>query len=151
MKLCILTFILVFLSGTAVLLALRMRPHRAFAPDRAGFPFAGRPVPASAAAEPPLKLPLAASASKAPEKSWEFSGSVSANFVSARGQLVSWIQNQGWHPETQITLDESISPRVILTFQKDGRELILMVWKLDTGSTGFAYRRDKINSSGDKT
>src|SRR5574344_715002 len=136
-KLYALTFLLVLLSGLTLLLALRYTPARKDPGRRAFSPFA-RPVSggAEAAREPPLRLPAAAEASRAPQKSWEYSGTFAANFVSARGQLVSWIQNQGWRPEKQITLDESREPRVILTFSRGQFELILMLWKVSTDCTG---------------
>ena len=80
--------------------------------------------------------------------SWEFEGEIAANFVSARAKFVAALLHQGWRPDKQITLGEHWSPRVLLTLQKDGLELLLMLWKIDAGLTGFAYRREKIITSG---
>lgn len=94
---------------------------------------------------PPLRLPPGVTAERCPENSWEYSGEIAANFVSARARLNSWFQNQSWLPECRITLDESLSPKVILTFSGNAYELTLMVWKINTDLTGFSYRRDKKN------
>ena len=94
---------------------------------------------------PPLRLPPGVTAERCPENSWEYSGEIAANFVSARARLNSWFQNQSWLPERRITLDESLSPKVILTFSGNAYELTLMVWKINTDLTGFSYRRDKKN------
>ena len=84
-----------------------------------------------------------ATAVRCPENSWEYSGEFAANFVSARAQLSSWIQNQLWQPERLITLEENLKPRIILTFSAKDYELTLLLWKIKTDLTGFSYRRDK--------
>lgn len=90
----------------------------------------------------PLTLPLGMSADRCPEKSWEFSGDADGNMVSVRGRLVAAFSSQGWLPDKKITLDESLSPRELLTFTQHNYELILMLWKISGSMTGFAYRRD---------
>lgn len=99
------------------------------------------------AALPALALPPGITASACPENSWEYAGEVAANFVSTSGRLSAWFQNQSWRPERRITLDASISPRVILTFSNHGWELTLMLWKINTDTTGFAYRRERAGAS----
>ena len=84
-----------------------------------------------------------AEARRCPENSWEYSGEIPANFVSARGQLSSWFQNLSWRPEKQITLDASLKPQILLTFTRQEYELTLLLWKIKTNLTGFSYRRDK--------
>lgn len=98
----------------------------------------------------PLKLPVSVVSSQQGVKGgWEFSGFLNANFVSARAQLDSWMQNQGWIPENKISLDESIEPRVILTFSRGSQEMTMFLWKISTDSTGFAYKREYINKEDD--
>lgn len=98
----------------------------------------------------PLKLPISVVSSQEGVKGgWEFSGFLNANFVSARAQLDSWMQNQGWIPENKISLDESIEPRVILTFSRGSQEMTMFLWKISTDSTGFAYKREYINKEAD--
>ena len=136
-------FLLVFFGGTGLLLFLR-EPAR----PAAGQPSVGnQPSRRSPVREtlPPLRLPPGVTAQRCTENSWEYSGEIAANFVSARARLNSWFQNQSWLPERRITLDESLSPKVILTFSGNAYELTLMVWKINTDLTGFSYRRDKKN------
>lgn len=93
----------------------------------------------------PLVLPNSAIARAGAKEGWEYSGEISANFVSARAQIDSWMQNQGWIPENKITLDENIAPKVILTFKSESEELTILLWKISTNETGFAYRRESEN------
>ena len=79
---------------------------------------------------------------------WEFEGETASNFISPRTKITAALLHDGWSPENQITLDEKLSPRVLLTFRKGELELTLMLWKIDTGTTGFAYRREKIVNPG---
>jgi hypothetical protein len=91
---------------------------------------------------PPLSLPAGANTESGTEKSWECSGELNSNLVSARGRLVSSFCHQGWVPAQKISLDESLFPREILTFTQNKYELILMLWKISGNMTGFAYRRE---------
>jgi hypothetical protein len=91
---------------------------------------------------PPLSLPAGANTESGSEKSWEYSGDIRSNLVSARGRLVSSFCHQGWVPAKKISLDASLAPREILTFTKQNHELILMLWKISGNMTGFAYRRE---------
>ena len=134
-------FLLVFFGGTGLLLFLR-EPAR----PAAGQPSVGnQPSRRSPVREtlPPLRLPPGVTAQRCTENSWEYSGEIAANFVSARGRLSAWFQSQSWRPERQITLDESLRPQVILTFSNGKYELTLQIWKIGTNRTGFSYRRDK--------
>ena len=97
-----------------------------------------RPVPFGY----PLKLPMSAHNVSYPTDGWECSGELDANFVSAFGQISSCFQNQGWKPEKRISLDANLSPRAIFTFGKPECGLVLMLWKIDTDTTGFSYRRE---------
>ena len=99
-------------------------------------------VPETVRKLPPLALPGGIRAERCPEKSWEFSGEINSNMVSARGRLEASFCNQGWHTGKKISLDESLSPREILTFTKNKYELILMLWRISGNVTGFAYRRE---------
>ena len=92
---------------------------------------------------PPLPLPRGAERRAGAENSWEYTGEIQANFVSARGRLSAWFQNYAWRPEKRITLDASLKPQVILTFSNQEYELTLLLWKIKTDLTGFSYRRDK--------
>lgn len=94
-----------------------------------------------------LKLPKSAIAQAGLKDGWEYSGEISANFVSARAQLDSWTQNQGWIPKNKITLDASLSPKEILTFHRGSQELTMLIWKISTDETGFAYRRESATSN----
>ena len=135
-------FLLIFFSGTSLVLLLRE-------PDRSRRERQSTPVSHPLSREsrqnvpPPLRLPPDVTGQRCPENSWEFSGEIPANFVSARGRLNAWFQNQSWRPGKQITLDESLKPQVILTFSNREYELTLLIWKIGTNRTGFSYRRDK--------
>ncbi len=134
-------FLLVFCGGTGLLLLLR-EPARPAAgqPSVGDRPFRRSPVQETL---PPLRLPPGVTAQRCAENSWEYSGEIAANFVSARGRLSAWFQSQSWRPEKQITLDESLRPQVILTFSSGKYELTLLIWKIGTNRTGFSYRREK--------
>ena len=92
---------------------------------------------------PPLVLPEGMKGERSSEKGWEYTGEIKSNLVSARGRIVAAICHQGWTPDKKITLDETLSPREILTFTKEKYELILMLWKISGSATGFAYRREQ--------
>lgn len=140
-RLSILVFLLVFLSGTAVLILRR---------DGFGSGVPGRRAPQMRKTEPvkgvlpELKLPGDLRKVRPSGDSWEYTGEAAMNFVTTRGQFTAALLHQGWKPEQRIALDENLSPRELLTFTGGGMELIMMLWKIDTGSTGFAYRREKI-------
>jgi len=140
-RLPILVFLLVFLGGTGIVLWQRM-PSKPQKPRPQV-----RRTEAVNRKLPPLKLPGHESG-KPGSESWEFSGEIQTNFVTARAKFNAELMHQGWRPEKQIVLDESISPRTLLTFHRGELELILMLWKIDTDTTGFAYRREKIITSG---
>lgn len=95
----------------------------------------------------PLSLPAGAKTENGSDKSWECSGEIKSNLVSARGRLISSFCHQGWVPSKKISLDESLAPREILTFTKDKYELILMLWKISGNMTGFSYRRSLQDES----
>lgn len=134
-------FLLVVLTGTGVLMLKQSVRKAAPVPPQ---PRRTEPV---RKVLPPLKLPDE-KRNSAGENGWEFDGEIAANFVSARGKLVSFLMHQGWRPDKQISLDESSSPRVLLTFQKESMELVLMLWKISISSTGFSYKREKIITPG---
>ena len=136
-------FLLVFLGGLGILLFHR-EPLQKTGNRKPAItvPQSPRTTPAPRNL-PPLRLPPGATAVRCPENSWEYSGEFAANFVSARAQLSSWLQNQLWQPERLITLEENLKPRIILTFSAKDYELTLLLWKIKTDLTGFSYRRDK--------
>ncbi len=134
-------FLLVFLGGLGLVLLLHKpeeKRSRPAAPPPAAHKTAGAPR-----GLPPLELPRGAKTWPCPENSWEYTGEIAANFVSARGRLSSWLQNRSWLPEKRITLDASLKPQMILTFSSREYELTLLIWKIKTNLTGFSYRRDK--------
>ena len=137
----IMVFLTVFLCGTGFL----MLKHAARKPEPL------RPQPRRTEAVkgvlPALKLPDEKK-NEAGADGWEFEGETSSNFISTRTKITAALLHDGWSPENQITLDEKLSPRVLLTFRKGELELTLMLWKIDTGTTGFAYRREKIVNPG---
>ncbi len=140
-RLSILVFLLVFLSGISVVLWTRMPAKPKKKPPQ---------VPKTEMVNrklPPLKLPDEKSRTNG-SASWEFTGETDANFVTARAKFSSVLMHQGWRPEKKITLDESISPQTLLSFRNGDLELILMLWKIDINTTGFAYRREKIINPG---
>ena len=134
-------FLLVFLCGTGFL----MLKHTARETEPP------RPQPRKTEAVkgvlPALKLPDEKK-NEAGTDGWEFEGETASNFISARTKITAALLHDGWSPENQITLDDKLSPRVLLTFRKGELELTLMLWKIDTGTTGFAYRREKIVNPG---
>lgn len=138
--------LLVFFCGTGTLLFLRQTPDRKTVPVQMQIQkktqIHDTPIRHRL---PPLRLPPGARATPCTANSWEYSGEVNVNFVSARGRLSSWFQNQSWLPERKITLDESLNPKVILTFSCPQYELTLLIWKINTDLTGFSYRRDIKN------
>ena len=139
-------FLLIFLGGLGIVL-LQQPAGTAETKKRPSGTATESFSPAGSSAAPiglpPLLLPRGAEARRCPENSWEYSGEIPANFVSARGQLSSWFQNLSWRPEKQITLDASLKPQILLTFTRQEYELTLLLWKIKTNLTGFSYRRDK--------
>ena len=141
LRLPILVFLLVFFSGMGAVLWVQMprksqkkppQPPRTEAVDRK---------------LPPLKIPDEKNSISRSE-TWEFSGETDTNFVTATAKIRAQLLHQGWRPEKRIPLDEYLSPRVIHTFLKGDLELTLMLWKIDNGITGFAYKREKIIKPG---
>lgn len=137
----IMVFLLVFLCGTGFLMlkqvARKPEPPR---PQQ-------RRTEAVKGVLPALNLPDEKK-SEVGADGWEFEGETASNFISTRTKITAALLHDGWSPENQITLDEKLSPRVLLTFRKSELELTLMLWKIDTGATGFAYRREKIVNPG---
>ena len=133
-------FLLVFLGGLGMILLLHApaREER----SAASSPVSGVPADAPRGL-PALVLPPGITARPCPEDSWEYTGEIHSNFVSARGRLSSWFQKSAWRPEKRITLDASLKPQVILTFSNREYELTLLLWKIKTDLTGFSYRRDR--------
>ena len=136
-------FLLILFGGTGILLLLREPVPSAAGRQPVTRRAAGR-APARVEALPPLRLPPGVTAQRCTENSWEYSGEIASNFVSARGRLSAWFQNQSWRPERQITLDAHRKPQIILTFRNQDYELTLLLWKIGTDRTGFSYRRDTI-------
>ena len=140
-RLPVLIFLLVFLSGTGFVLWLRT-------------PGKSRKIPADPPKTeavnrklPPLKIPDEKKRA-ARSESWEFTGETNTNFVTASAKIEAELMHQGWRREKRIPLDESIAPQVIRTFRRGELELTLMLWKIDNGITGFAYKREKIVNPG---
>ena len=134
-------FLLVFLCGILFVLWQRTQAKKK--------PAQPQPVRTEAVNRklPPLKLPDEKPGA-AGGNSWEYSGETMTNFVTAQAKFNSVLMHQGWHPDKRITLDESLSPQVLLTFRNGDLELILMLWKIDGNTTGFSYRREKIINPG---
>lgn len=132
-------FLLIFLGGLGMVLLLHT-PAEKRSPVA---PAVGRRTKEVPRGLPPLELPRGAKVWRCPENSWEYTGEIAVNFVSARGQLSSWLQSRFWRPEKRITLDASLKPQMILTFSSGEYELTLLIWKIRTDLTGFSYRRDK--------
>lgn len=142
--LCLSTFLLVFCCGMIFVFfhnSYKLSGHKA-----SGLPEKNSGIKTAAAAFDvkklqPLPLPQGTNAERGFDKSWEYTGEIKSNLVSARGRLVSSFCQQGWIPDKKISLDESLAPREILTFTQNKYELILMLWKISGNATGFAYRR----------
>lgn len=135
----VLVFLLVFLCGTAAVLwtmETPRRPRETPAPERRGV--AVRDLP-------PLELP-GESRSRSGADGWEYAGETAANFVTARARLQAELFHRSWHLEKEIPLEESLSPSVLMTFRRADIELVLMLWKIDSNTTGFSYRREKITT-----
>ena len=141
-RLPLLIFLLVFLCGTMVLLYARMetRKFRPAVPRRRTERIRDTMAP--------LTLPRSVRAVKPSGDSWEYRGETGMNFVTSKAQFVSAFLHQSWKLEREIPLEESVAPKLLLTFTRGDIELIVMLWKLDTGNSGFAYRREKIIKPG---
>ena len=143
--LCFSTFLLVFCCG---MIFVDMQNSKRNRKSKTSQLSDKKSLPGAAAGNrkiknlPPLSLPADANTESGSEKSWEYSGDIKSNLVSARARLVSSFCHQGWVPARKISLDQSLSPREILTFTKNNHELILMLWKISGNMTGFAYRRE---------
>ena len=138
----VMVFLLVFLIGMGVVLGLRTKTKKS--------PSSSPRPPRTEAVDrklPPLKLPGEKSRTIGSD-GWEFSGETDVNFVTAKAKFTAELMHQNWRPEKQITLDASISPRILLTLRNHDLELVLMLWKIDAGTTGFAYRRETIINPG---
>ena len=141
LRLPILVFLLVFFCGMGVVLWVRMPGKSLRKPPQ---------PPRTEAVNrklPPLNIPDEKNLARRSE-TWEFTGETNTNFVTATAKIRAQLLHQGWRPEKRIPLDENLSPRVIHTFQKGDLELTLMLWKIDNGITGFAYKREKLIKPG---
>lgn len=137
----VLVFLLILFLGTGILL-LKHGPVKA-----AALKPQAQETESVKGILPPLNLPDEKRNAPGTDR-WEFAGEIGSNFVSARTKLTAELMHQGWRPDRQITLDDRLSPRILLTFRKDTLELVLMLWKIDTGTTGFTYKREKITNPG---
>ena len=129
-------FLLVFLCGMAAVLWMRTppKPRRTPPPERRT---------AAVRDLPPLELPDEKK-NRAGTDGWEYSGETATNFVTARAKIHAWLFHRSWRLETEMPIEESLSPCVLATFRRGDVELVLMLWKIDAGATGFSYRREKI-------
>ena len=129
-------FLLVFLCGTAAVLWTRMpqKLRKTPPPERRTAAVGGLP---------PLEIP-GEQKSRPGTDGWEYTGETAANFVTARAKLQAALFHRSWRLEKEIPVEESLSPSVLMTFRRADIELVLMLWKIDSGTTGFSYRREKI-------
>ena len=139
----VLVFLLVFLCGLTAVLWTRTPPREVKSPQRERRTTAVKNLP-------PLKLPAEGQNRRGTE-GWEFTGEIAANFVTARGKLHAELLHQSWRPEKTVFLESSLCPSVLLTYSKGDLELVLMLWKIDTGKTGCSYKREKIIKPGVET
>ena len=142
-RLPVLVFLLVFLCGLLAVLWTRTpsKPRKSPPPERRT---------AAVKNLPPLKLPDEMQ-NRPGTNGWEFTGTVASNFVTARAKLHAELLHQSWRLEKTVPLEESLSPSVLLTFRKGDIELVLMLWKIDAGMTGYSYKREKIINPGVET
>ena len=105
-RLHILVFLLVFLSGTGILLFLRNDDRR---PPVRKMP-REKKTEAVKGILPELKLPGDLRKVKPSGDSWEYTGEAAMNFVNSRGQFTASLLHQGWKPEEKFALDDNLSP-----------------------------------------
>ena len=140
-RLPVLVFLLVFFFGTGSLMLKEIKRN----------PLPPQPQPRQTEPVKGILPPLNLSNEQEPSdasNTWEYEGETKANFISAKAKFSSALLHEGWKPDRQITIDDKLDPRVLLTFRKDTLELVLMLWRIDAGTTGFAYKREKIVNPG---
>lgn len=150
MKLFLLTFLLIFFSGVALLAFFKM-PSTDRKLQKPSVP-ARESLSDEERHKNKLLLPDFLVRDETGKNSWEYSGVIPMNFVTAKMRVASWFIRDSWKGDRQITLDSTLKPQIILTFLRGEHELTVFLWKIDTNSTGFSCKREKIlMSEFDKT
>lgn len=71
-------------------------------------------------------------------KGWQESGEIGVTFAAARSQFLSCVAASGWRLRHTIPMGEK-NDRAIITWRRGGRELTIMLWRIDVDRTGFSW------------
>ena len=87
---------------------------------------------------PPFTLPVRATVREtaADGKGWRANGEIAVSFEQAQAQLVSKVAAAGWEHIHTIPLGKD---RILEAWTRGGEELMLMVWRIAPGRSGFSY------------
>ena len=75
-------------------------------------------------------------------KTWNQNGFLNVTFVAARAHFSSVLASQGWRHVQSIEMGRE-KKQEIMTWQRGDVRIILMLWKISTAKTGFAWGTEK--------
>ena len=75
-------------------------------------------------------------------KTWNQNGLMNVTFVSAMAQFKSTLKSQGWKETQHINMGKE-KKQAIMTWQRGDDKITLMLWKINTNTTGFSWGRYK--------
>ena len=71
-------------------------------------------------------------------KTWERGGSFPLSFAAARNQVSARMQKQEFRLKHEIFLS---GKQVLVCWEKDGRHVLYLFWKIDVDQTGYSMGR----------
>ncbi len=86
----------------------------------------------------PFTMPVRAKVTEtaADGKGWKASGEIRVSFEQAKAQFGTKIAAAGWAHLHSISLGRD---RMLETWSRGGKELTLMIWRIEPGRSGFSY------------
>lgn len=69
---------------------------------------------------------------------WLESGVMSVSFVSAEAQMTTALSRSGWSFVHRVPMPER-GNGVVCAYKKGSEELMLMLWRVDVGKTGYSW------------
>ena len=91
-----------------------------------------------------IKLPVGCvvSDTNSTGETWRQNGYMRVAFALAVKQFSASLQRQGWHVEQYIEMGKE-KKQAIMTWQRGGEKVTLMLWKINITHTGFAWGENK--------
>lgn len=71
-------------------------------------------------------------------KGWLQSGCMPVTLASARQQFASCLTAAGWHFVHSIPIEPQ-NNRILFLWRREGKDLTMMLWRIDVGTTGFSW------------